>query len=609
MHLVVLEKIVMGPMSAHDVVDLFRKDPNIFHSVKWISPEGMAPVLVLEWFADYTENGVLEDILSADVPQESDSGVRQTSDGRRYDLPPVNGGLTPSEAIKGRKSKLREWLALSVLALFGILLLWVGIKVMRPARSGAVQEKPLAAKLLGATPDALRNYQALLEGKIERDPQKYSRALLKLQKDRTLYPEGHLPSAELTAAIVLVHLRTEELDEREDWKQLLQRLPSEARQQGIALAGYELSRVFSVRREILAVAQSSKSKTVKTKILKETLAELTVILERMVRVVPKSEPEEKVLHGMLLSRILSLTLISALEYPEIFANEPLFKSTLAKLPDLHPFLGTADKMILTELAKIVNDKTLLRSDSAVWEKSLAGMLDINEQTRFICQLNETGSGTDALLFLLTQSAVTKKAVPEVSAVFDKCFVGLRLYPRLSALSAGSEHVSVTEFAGAGAADESLLKKFRKSFPTFNPLIARLKGEKNNAGEWMLVLYGNGVLGGRISSAAAKSQSAMCGKAMLSHSMCIQTRWIESSRKWRDLVPLVIELRDDINPQELSLLGQNFLFHAARESLLNGGRKKVKEIFEAMRTVRDLVDPEDPQIQFLLDYAQSLGIET
>jgi hypothetical protein len=90
---------------------------------------------------------------------------------------------------------------------------------------------------------------------------------------------------------------------------------------------------------------------------------------------------------------------------------------------------------------------------------------------------------------------------------------------------------------------------------------------------------------------------------------MQTRWTEAAGKWRDLVPLVVELRDDIRPQELAMLGQNFLFHAAQEALRTGGRKKTKDIFEAMRAVRDLVDPEDPQIQFLLDYAQSLGIET
>jgi hypothetical protein len=609
MHLIVLENIVMGPMSAHDVVDLFRKDPNVFHTVKWISPEGMGPVLVLEWFSDYTEAGVLEEVLAADVPRESDAGTRQGPDGRRYDLPPSHGGLTPHEAVKGRKSRFREWFALIVLALLGLVLLWAGMKIIRPARSSVVLQQSLPAKLLGATPDALRNYQMLLEGKIERDPQKYARALLRLQRDRTLYPEGHIPSAELTAAIALVYLPADELDGREDWKQLLQGLPAEARQHGLALVAYELSRVFSVRRELMSIERRQISKSAKSKLLRESLSEFDIILERLVRVVPKSEPEEKVLHGLLLSRVISLTLISALEYPQIFTSQSVFRDALAKMTDLHPFLGTADKMIISELTRLASLRLSQTSSPVAWDKSLSNVLDTNLQTLFLCQLNETGSGADALLFLLTQTVSAKQTVPEVASLFDTCFVGLRLYPRLSAQSVLAGHPPVMEFAGTGAVDENLLKRFRKSFPTFSPLLTRLGGAKNPIGEWMLVLYRNGVLGGKISSVAGNAHTKICGKSMLAHSMCMQTRWTEAAGKWRDLVPLVVELRDDIRPQELAMLGQNFLFHAAQEALRTGGRKKTKDIFEAMRAVRDLVDPEDPQIQFLLDYAQSLGIET
>jgi hypothetical protein len=504
---------------------------------------------------------------------------------------------------------LRDWLALIVLAFLGFVLFWVGIKVIRPARSQVSVNKTVSAKLLGATPDALRNYQMLLEGKIARDPQKYARALLRLQNDRALYPEGHLPSPELTAAIALIYLPADELDERADWRQLLQRLPAEARQHGLSLVAYELSRVFSARRQLLELGPIHQGKPAKSKSLKETASELSMILERLVRVVPKSDPEEKVLHGLLLSRVLSLTLVSALEYPQIFSSQTIFRDSLGKIPDLHPFLGTSDKLIITELARIVSLKLSKPSIPIAWDKSLAGLLDANSQTSFMCQLNETGAGADALLFFLSQAVSSKQSVPEVAALFDSCFVGLRLYPRLSAQSVLSGFSPVTEFAGSGPADEVLLKRFRKSFPTFSPLLARLGGAKNPMGEWMLVLYRNGILAGKITSVGGKAQEKICGKSMIAHSMCIQTRWTEAAGKWRDLVPLVVELRDDIKPQDLVFLGQNFLFNAAKEALLAGGVKKNKEIFEAMRAVRDLVDPEDPQIQFLLDYVQSLGTET
>lgn len=599
----------MGPMSAHDVLELFKEDPQIFHSVMWISPEGMSPLLVVEWFNDFAEDGVLEEILSLDVPNDAPAYSSAVHSERRVDQPPDLGGLNPLQAARAARGRWREWAALLVLAFFGAVLLWVGMKVLRPARTLVRNDKPLAAKLLGSTPDALRNYQVLLEGKISRDPQKYARALLTLQNDRALYPEGFLPSAELTAALALIHLQPEELDTREDWKKLLMRLPPEARQQGLAVVAYELSRVFAVRKVLLPFTGRSHAKSASNKTVKESLSEMAIILERMVRVVPESEPQEKVLHGMLLSRLLSLSLITIVEYSHAAAAVPAFKESLSKIGELHPFLSSTDKDIIAELSQLASSKIVQPKTELTWDKSLSRLVELNKQNKFFCQLNETGAGGDAILFLLSQAAAAKQAVPEASNVFDLCFVGLRLYPRLSVQSLTAGHPPVTEYATVGPLDDGLIRKYRKHYPTLNPALSRLDGKRNLAGDWMLVLYQNGILSGRLTGVSKKSQSKLCGKVMSGTSMCAQIRWTESSARWRDLVPLVLELRDDIQPQELALLGQNFIFHAARESLLSVGRSKSKDIGEALRAVRDLVDPEDPQIQFLLDYAQSLGIET
>jgi len=609
MHLLITEDTVMGPMSAHDMLELFKKDPQIFHSVMWISPEGMPPVLVVEWFNDFAEEGVLEDILSMDVPNDVPPHASAAQSGRRVDPPPDLGGLNPLQAARAARGRWREWAALLVLAFFGVVLLWVGMKVLRPARTLVRNDKPLAAKLLGSTPDALRNYQVLLESKISRDPQKYARALLVLQNDRALYPEGFLPSAELTAALALIHLQPEELDARDDWKKLLMRLPPEARQQGLAVVAYELSRVFAVRKALLPFAGRSQAKAATNKAVRESLAELAIILERIVRVVPASEPQEKVLHGMLLSRLLSLSLITMIEHSHAANAVSAFKDLVPKIGELQSFLSSADKDIIAELNQLASSKIAQPKAELTWDKSLSRLVELNKQNKFICQLNETGAGGDALLFLLSYAAAAKQPVPEASNVFDLCFVGLRLYPRLSVQSLTAGHPPVTEYATVGPLDEGLIRKYRKYYPTLNPALSRLDGKLNLAGEWMLVLYQNGILSGRLTGVSKKSQSKLCSKGMSGTSMCAQIRWTESSVRWRDLVPLVLEIRDDIQPQELALLGHSFIFHAARESLLSGGRSKSKEISEAMRAVRDLVDPEDPQIQFLLDYAQSLGIET
>ncbi|NBW82553.1 hypothetical protein EBR21_12440, partial [bacterium] len=169
--MVVTKSNILGPFGTHDVIEIFKKDPQIFHSTQWICPEGENPLLVLEWFSDFAPEGTLEQIIMIDAPAGSLFSEQFAKFDKRAELPPDHGGLNPSQAAQRAHSRLRDWLALLCLALVGLALFWIGIKVLRPARTLQKTEKPLAAKLLGSTPDALRNYQSLLEGKILRDPQ------------------------------------------------------------------------------------------------------------------------------------------------------------------------------------------------------------------------------------------------------------------------------------------------------------------------------------------------------------------------------------------------------------------------------------------------------
>lgn len=606
-HMLVISHKAIGPFATAEIFDLFKKQHELFNTVMWITPECGSPVLIVEWFTDYTPAGSLEEILASDVPKDVHANFRETPTGKKAELPPNHGGLTPAQAQRRSYAVLRDLFALVVLAAFGLVLMWIGLKTLRPAKSLNPPEKKLAAKLLGSTPDALRNYQNLLEGKITRDGQKYARALVSIQKDRTLYPDGYLPSGELTAALALVNLPHEELDRMEEWKQLLVRLPAEMRQRGLAVVAYELSRVFAVRRDLLKT--QGKAKSVRTKAVREAGEEIDVILERMIRVVPQSEPEERVMHGLFLSRLLSLSLVTLLENPQMLNETQRLKKHLEKLPALFSYLSTADSVIIGELLEALKSKNSGTKNKIDWSKSITRLVELHSTNRFICQLNESGSAGDALLFLIENAVGAKQTVPPPTNLFDGCFVGLRLYPRVSGFSLNAGISDPLLYVTAGAVDEGLLMKFRTRFPTYSQAMSTLGGQRTANGEWILALYQNRILKGRMTGAKTKDTVALCGKAAARSPLCGQVLWNELSHRWRDVVTLVPDMREDVRPDEAVLLSQNYIFNAATEVLSSRNGQKVREFNEALTAVKDFVDKEDPQIQFLLDYIQSIDLDS
>lgn len=608
-HILVTDENILGPLMTSEVLDFFKNDPNKLHTVQWISPENLPPVLLQEWFSDYAPEGTYDQILAMSVGGLSHTNGAWNHKGKHAESAPRRDTQFGKTHNESGLSSLRDWIALLCLAIFGAGLLWVGVKTLRPARMLVKNDKPLAAKLLSATPDALKNYQNLLEGKIKRDGQKYARALVAIQKDKELYPNGFLPSPEITAAIALVHLSHEELDKQAEWKALLNRMTPEARQSGLAVVAYELSRVFVIRKNLLPLLNKQNKRMANSKVIQQSAEELDVILERMVRVIPNSEPNERVLHGVFLSRLLSLTLVTALEFPQVAQIQPQFKKSLEKVKDLYPFLSTADQGIISELVELVKAKISQPKAKVDWAKSLERLVELNTAQKFLCQLNETGSGADALLYILTQASAEHQKLPGIENIFESCFVGLRVYPRTSEFSLQQEGSGVTPYSTIGTLDEGLLRNFRAKYPTFNPILNRLKGQRNVGGDWMLVLYQNGVLKGRLTGVKSKSVTTLCGARQADTLLCSQVLWSEFSDRWRDRISLIIDLREDIKPTELNLLGHNFIFQAAQEVLNSNRKNKSKEIFEALNAVKEFVDREDPQIQFLMDYIESIGLET
>ncbi|NBW82545.1 hypothetical protein EBR21_12400, partial [bacterium] len=399
------------------------------------------------------------------------------------------------------------------------------------------------------------------------------------------------------------------LDKLDDWKQLLLRLPPEARQRGIAVVAYELSRVVAVRNNLLSVSDKDSKKSGSAKAIQQAMEELGIVFERMQRIVPQFDSEEPVLQGLLLSRLLSLGLVTVIDQPHAAAEQQMLKEAIEKIFVLNEKISTADRILIGELTQLAKAKMANPNGKIEWNKSIERIVEFNRLNRFLCQLNETGSGAVSMLYLVSQAAKEKQALPEVGNLFDSCFVGLRVYPRNGGSPVSEVESSAFDYLDPGAVDEGVLRKFRLKFSTFNPALTRLRGVKNSAGEWMLVFYLNGVLPGRLSALHKNTKNSLCSKSVEKESICDQVRWMETLPRWRDRVQLVVDLREDIRPDDLTQLGYNFIFNAAREAVASPGRKRAKEFYEAVNALKDFIDKEDPRLQFLFDYVQSLGSES
>lgn len=608
-HFIVTEKEALGPFRTPEVVNFLKENPSILHSVQWISPEGDAPLLVMEWFTDFAGEGELEAILARQAPapsahpalwsKEKRESVASAKVEHKEDVAAVQGH---AENGRGRffQRAWRELLALFGVGLLGLAILVAGLKSLRPGKPLIRTATTLQAKVLSATPDALRTYQLLLESRILRDPKKHAELLLRITKDRALYPEGLLPSAELTASLALVSLPHSELDKIPEWKELLFLLSPEARQKGLAVVAYELSRVMQARRDILG----SQGKKREEKVA-EAIDEVGIVLERLIRVIPDAQPSEPILHGILLGRTIALSLITALEHPQPATKNSILKGAVERLPEIFSSLTSVDRDLISAIRDLVKESQRATKKTLAWSAALQKVVDTHGKTRFLCQLNDAGAAADTLLFLTQRATLNKQKLPELSGELEKCFVGLRVSPQLSVAPALDDGTSRLEFVNLGGPDESLLRNFRVSYPTLSPALARLSGKQNVVGDWQLFFYFNGVLEARLrSSRRGSDSSSLCGKGQSHSPLCMRARWSEMQGDWREFLPLLSELQEQAKPSELALMVERFVLDSAREIVLRGGKNTSKEIIELFNNLKNYGSNDNPALRFVLDYAKS-----
>lgn len=609
-HFIVTQSETFGPLTTLEVFEIFENDKDLLIRVKWITPSGMMPVLLSEWLDDFrfelnSVSSSNQDLLKSPEKPLSVAILNETdaSLSRRRRLLGRPEGFTIKRA---RFGLFREIVAFLGLGLLGGAILYTGVRSMKPlpAFRGSVKSvKSVEARLLTATPDSLMAYRNLLEAKILRDSGKYAQALLSMFKDREFYPKGQLPSLEFLAAQALIHLDSKELDRQPEWRELLKALPAPSRQSGLAVVAYELSRVMAARKEVF---EKSKSKKARREAVVSALQEVSVVLERLIRVVSANDTDAGVVQALYLAKTLALSLVTVSEYPRDAKQIPLIIESVKKIPSLYGHLKAADKIIVETLRSYVSAQLGLEAQVGGVSGALERLWSLHSESQYLCQLNDYGAATDSVLYFLSEASRAQKKVPALKGLFDGCFVGLRSYANAAVTSYTDEKPLNLGFVQTHIPDRGVLSEFRARFPTMNQAVLRAKGQMTAAGDWLLALHFNGVLDSQIKlSHGFSSASRKCGKLTLESGVCLQALWYESRRHWRDMLPFLIEAQDYVKPAELSLLIQRFTLDSARKIISGNSKNKSKELSELFAGLKNFGISDDPELQLVLDYARSL----
>lgn len=606
-HFVITQSETIGPLTTSEVFNILENDKEFLIRVKWIAPSGLMPVLLPEWLDDFRFEAELNSDSSVGLLQISNKPLSVAAlGGDESNVLRKKGTFGNPKGFTLKSSKLgflREIVAFFGLGLLGGVILYTGVRSMKPLQSSRATATSAQARQLTATPDALRAYRQLLEAKILRDPNKYALALLSMYKDRELYPPGQMPSLEFLAAQALIHLESRELDRQPDWKEVLNALPPTSRQTGLAVVAYELSRVMAARSDILS---KYKQKKARKDAVKVALEEVEVVLERLTRVVGANDSEADVAHALYLAKVIALSLVTVSEHLGEAKQFPQLNEQIKKIPNLYKHLKAVDKEIIEVLKGYV--ETQLAPDKKLGSASVAleRLWSLHSASQYLCQLNDYGSASDSLLYLLSESSRSHQKVPALTGLFEGCFVGLRTYANVAVASYAEESHLNLGFVQVHTPDRGILNEFRARFPTMNQALLRAKGQATASGDWLLALHFNGVLGSQIRlDHGFSSANRKCGKLTLESGVCLQTLWYESRRHWRDLLPFLVEAQDFVRPAELTLLIQRFTLDAAKKIISGNSKSKAKELAELFAGVKNFGISDDPELQLVLDYARSL----
>jgi hypothetical protein len=606
-HFIITQSETIGPLTTSEVFRILENDKDFLIRVKWIAPSGQMPVLLPEWVDDFGFDAA----PATDVPKgllydpEKPLSVASLNEGAGS-FSKNRGILGKPEGFTLKRPKFpyfREVAALLGLGLLGGAIFYTGVRSMKPMQSSRNSGNTAHARLLNATPDSLKAYRQLLEAKILRDSSRYSQALLSLFKDRELFPPGQLPSFEFLAAQSLIHLDPKELDSQPEWKQLLRSLPAASRQTGLAVVAYELSRVKAARDDVLT---STRLKKASKSVVKATLEEVGIVLERLTRIVSSNNSENEVVHAVYLAKVLALSLVTISEHAVAAKQVPLVVESVKKVPSLYQHLKAVDKEIVEILRHHAAVKLGLDKRAEGAPSELDRLWSLHSESQYLCQLNDYGSASDAILFLLTEANRSRQKLPTLNGLFDGCFVGLRTYANVAVTSYTDENPLNLGFVQAHIPDRGILNEFRVRFPTMNQALLRAKGQNSAVGDWLLVLHFNGVLGSQFKlNHGFSATSRKCGKLSLESGVCLQALWYENQRHWKDLLPLLVEAQDYVRPAELSLLIQRFTLDAAKKIISGVSKSKSKELSELFAAVKNFGISDDPELQLVLDYARSL----
>ena len=74
------------------------------------------------------------------------------------------------------------------------------------------------------------------------------------------------------------------------------------------------------------------------------------------------------------------------------------------MPALYPFLNAVDKGVVSVLHDLVVRKWEAPAVKINWSATLSSLVQLNETSRYLCQLNESGAAADVILYSLARAS-------------------------------------------------------------------------------------------------------------------------------------------------------------------------------------------------------------
>ncbi len=519
---------------------------------------------------------------------------------------------------------------------------WVGNAPLRVEETNAIVDDAARSmrdgkmRVSALSPEPLKAFAEVVDAKLQRDPQAYVRALLRLDASRGSFAPQTLPSRAFIAAMAMYVSTDAQLDPQPRWRAFLERL-GEERRLGIGVVGYEESRIRKALVSVVTQAQSKgvpranerglhalwgvnplagKGKSSQGAFSNDSVAAAAKAaveaadaalagLERMERVFASVPENERVFRNLLSAQAIAQTL--QLTWFADTSSLKDRKSLGARLDKLRTFVDAVPRPERDVLAFLLQERSAALDAKSLALKALASrriefLLAAQESEKALCDVYENAVMPDFLLQTLRLVRASGLTVQPV-APWQRCFLGAKVYQAVEKSTFdGVPETAVLAYVPRTGPHPLNLKAHERLF-SLNPLVRLADSGVGPEASWHVVAYLSQVLPQRVPWKAPALEER-CRKKLLDAMLCTQIAFqLESEAVQR--MRLLESVQEDASPSELGHLAFRVALDVyTRKNLVNGRRGFAEDTFRKLGFARFFSQgyPEFPALEWYIKNA-------